>query len=155
MSDIDRIDALKGGGDPDVLHRMRTGWAVLGSTQHLSGYCLLVHDDAHHLTALSRAERTAFLLDLSLLGEAIQDVCSKVDPAFYRINYEILGNKWNHLHGHVHARYNWERQERGGLGAEAYDVHNVDRRVRHYSSSNPPLTVMTSIPCKSQRPRRK
>ncbi|WP_406475700.1 HIT family protein [Streptomyces sp. NBC_01615] len=112
MSDTDWIDVLKRGEDPNVLHRMRTGWAVLGSTQHLPGYCLLVHDSADHLTDLSRPERTAFLLDLSLLGEAVQEVCSATDPEFYRVNYEVLGNLWNHLHGHVHARYHWEPEER-------------------------------------------
>ncbi|MET7913543.1 HIT domain-containing protein [Streptomyces avermitilis] len=112
MSDADWISALERGEDPNVLHRMRTGWAVLGSTQHLPGYCLLVHDSADHLTDLSRSERAEFLLDLSLLGEAIQEVCSAADPAFYRVNYEVLGNLWNHLHGHVHARYHWEPQER-------------------------------------------
>lgn len=29
-----------------------------------------------------------------------------------RINYEILGNAWPHLHGHVHPRYEWEPADR-------------------------------------------
>ncbi|WP_367321924.1 HIT family protein [Streptomyces sp. HUAS ZL42] len=112
MSDTDWIDVLRQGDEPNVLHRMRTGWAVLGSTQFLPGYCLLVHESADHLTDLSRADRAGFLMDLSLLGEAVQQVCSAADPEFYRVNYEILGNFWNHLHAHVHARYHWEPQER-------------------------------------------
>jgi diadenosine tetraphosphate (Ap4A) HIT family hydrolase len=29
-----------------------------------------------------------------------------------RINYEVLGNSLYVLHGHVHARYEWEPKER-------------------------------------------
>jgi diadenosine tetraphosphate (Ap4A) HIT family hydrolase len=88
---------------------MRTGWAVIGDTQHLPGYSLLLYaGQANHLTDLPREERAAFLLDLSVLGEAVQEVCSAADPEFLRVNYEVLGNSWPHLHGHVHARYGWE-----------------------------------------------
>lgn len=109
---VDRIGAAERGENPTVLTRMATGWAVIGDTQHLPGYCLLLyHGEADHLTDLPRRERAAFLIDLSLLGEAVQRVCSNRDPAFTRINYEVLGNSWHHLHGHVHARYRWEPDE--------------------------------------------
>jgi hypothetical protein len=86
------LSVLARGDDPNVILRMRTGWAVLGDTQHLPGYSLLVHaGDADHLADLPRAERVAFLLDLSLLGEAISRVCAENDPGFLRINYEVLG----------------------------------------------------------------
>ena len=29
-----------------------------------------------------------------------------------RINYEVLGNGWHHLHGHVHPRYEWEPRDK-------------------------------------------
>ena len=105
----DRIGAAERGENHTVLTRMRSGWAVIGDTQHLPGYCLLLYSgQANHLTDLSRAQRLDFLFDLSLLGEAVAAVCGDRDPAFLRANYEILGNSWPHLHGHVHARYTWE-----------------------------------------------
>ncbi|WP_242606616.1 HIT family protein [Protofrankia symbiont of Coriaria ruscifolia] len=105
------LTTLESGEEPQVLHRMRTGWAVLGSTQHLPGYCLLVYaGSANHLTDLPRPERMDFLFDLSLLGEAVSQVCAARDEDFLRINYEVLGNLWPHLHGHVHARYSWEEE---------------------------------------------
>ncbi len=51
-----------------------------------------------------------FLFDLSLLGEAVAQVCAARDEDFLRITYEVLGNLWPHLHGHVHARYRWEEE---------------------------------------------
>ncbi|MGW7172258.1 HIT family protein [Streptomyces xanthophaeus] len=105
----DRLGAAERGENPTVLAQMRTGWAVIGDIQHLPGYCLLLYaGPANHLTDLPRAERARFLLDLSLLGEAVETVCGQRDPEFRRLNYEVLGNSWEHLHGHVHPRYHWE-----------------------------------------------
>lgn len=105
----DRIAAAERGENPTVLARTRTGWAVIGDTQHLPGYCLLLYGGrADHLTDLPRGERARFLLDLSLLGEAVEIACRERDPALRRLNYEVLGNSWHHLHGHVHPRYTWE-----------------------------------------------
>jgi diadenosine tetraphosphate (Ap4A) HIT family hydrolase len=94
--------------------RMRTGFAVIGDTQHLPGYSLLLTDDLEvdHLTDLPRSRRRDFLLDLSLIGEAVLAVTR--ERGAHRINYEVLGNSWPHLHGHVHARYKWEPRDRIG-----------------------------------------
>ncbi|MFG1792509.1 diadenosine tetraphosphate hydrolase [Nocardia sp. NPDC049149] len=106
---IDPIGAARQRTNPTVLCRMRTGWAVMGNTQHLPGYCVLLHDGAaDQLTELPRAERVTFMHDMVLLGEAVEKACRAADPAFARINYEVLGNLWPHLHGHIHARYHWE-----------------------------------------------
>lgn len=91
----DRVGAAERGENPTVLARMRTGWAVIGDVQHLSGYCLLLYaGQASHLTDLPRPERAEFLVDLSILGEAVQEAASALDPQFLRVNYEILGNSW-------------------------------------------------------------
>jgi diadenosine tetraphosphate (Ap4A) HIT family hydrolase len=99
------------GENPTVFARLRGGFAVIGITQHLPGYCLLLTDDpaANHLSDLDRARRTHFLLDMSLLGEAVERVCRP--DGLRRINYEVLGNSAAFLHAHVHARYEWEPAE--------------------------------------------
>jgi diadenosine tetraphosphate (Ap4A) HIT family hydrolase len=91
--------------------RMRRGYAIIGETQHLPGYSLLVVDDPaiSHLTELDRPARRHFLEDLALLGEAVETVCRP--NGLRRLNYEVLGNSWPVLHGHVHARYEWEPPE--------------------------------------------
>jgi diadenosine tetraphosphate (Ap4A) HIT family hydrolase len=103
----DRIGAAQRGENPLVLARMRSGFAVMGDYQFLPGYCvLLAAPQVNHLSDLPLPERTAFLVDMSLLGEAIMAVC---EPR--RMNYEILGNTDEYLHAHVWPRYNWEPQE--------------------------------------------
>ena len=112
MPPTDPIDAARRGENPTVLRRLRSGWAVIGDHQRLPGYCLLLHDgEADHLTDLPRSVRTVFLEDLALLGEAVMTACARLDSQLWRINYEVLGNSWPRLHGHVFPRYLWEPEK--------------------------------------------
>lgn len=91
-----------------VLARMRSGFAVIGDTQFLPGYCvLLASPRVNHLTDLSFPQRGVYLQDMTLIGEAILQVCQPL-----RINYEILGNYDHYLHAHIFPRYEWEPRER-------------------------------------------
>src|SRR5437867_10602765 len=97
-----------------VMARMRTGFAVIGDTQHLPGYSLLLTDDlaVDHATDLPWPKPRDFFFDLSLLGEAVFAVTRARGAR--RINYEVLGNSSPHLHGHVHVRYDWEPPDKIG-----------------------------------------
>jgi diadenosine tetraphosphate (Ap4A) HIT family hydrolase len=109
MSDwrADRVGSAERGENPMVLAHMRSGFAVIGDTQFLPGYCLLLASpERNHLTDLPLEQRSLFLLDMSLLGETIMTVCQP-----QRINYEILGNSLPMLHAHVWPRYDWEPSE--------------------------------------------
>jgi diadenosine tetraphosphate (Ap4A) HIT family hydrolase len=127
----DRIGAAHRGENPMVMARMRCGFAVIGDTQQLPGYSVLLCDDpaANHLTDLPWARRAAFLLDLSLLGEAVQAACRR--DGLRRINYEVPGNSMDFLHGHVHARYDWEPADLVGGPVWRYpkDVRYDDAHV--------------------------
>lgn len=70
----DRVGAALRGENPLVMARMSSGFAVIGDTQHLPGYSLLLTDDpsANHLTDLDWTRRRNFLFDLSLIGEAVE-----------------------------------------------------------------------------------
>jgi diadenosine tetraphosphate (Ap4A) HIT family hydrolase len=110
----DRVGSALRGENPLVMARMRGGFAVIGDTQHLPGYSLLLTDDAtvNHLTDLEWERRRVFLFDLSLIGEAVERACRR--DGLLRVNYEVLGNSLPILHGHVHARYAWEPPDKMG-----------------------------------------
>jgi diadenosine tetraphosphate (Ap4A) HIT family hydrolase len=110
----DLVGAALRGENPRVLLRMRAGFAVIGDTQFLPGYCVLLTDTpgTDQLTDLPRGHRAAYLTDVGLLGEAVARVCGARDPEFRRVNYEILGNGLPVLHTHVFPRYGWEDPER-------------------------------------------
>lgn len=80
---------------------MPSGWVVLGDTQILPGYSILLSDPlVQDLNALSLEERTAFLRDMSIVGDALLEVTGAS-----LINYEILGNADRALHSHIVPRY--------------------------------------------------
>jgi hypothetical protein len=66
------------------------------------------------LSGLPRGKRMAFLSDMERLGEAVELACRRLDPAFRRVNLEILGNTDGFLHAHVWPRYAWEPQDLAG-----------------------------------------
>ena len=106
----DRVGSALEGSNPTVLHRLDAGFAVIGDVQFLPGYSVLLTDrpGAERLTDLPRPVRRQFLADLEVLGEAVERVCAQRDPAFRRVNLEILGNADAFLHAHVWPRYDWE-----------------------------------------------
>ncbi|MBC7807284.1 MAG: hypothetical protein H7145_14175 [Akkermansiaceae bacterium] len=99
-----RVHSAQAGENTTVICRMPSGWAVMGDSQLLRGYCLLLSDPVvPDLNALSGAERAQFLADMATLGDAILEVSGAV-----RCNYEILGNQDPALHAHVFPRFDTE-----------------------------------------------
>lgn len=106
----DRIGSAHRGENPTVLRRLDAGFAVIGDRQFLPGYSVLLTDDpaVTRLSDLPRPRRLAYLTDTERLAEAVERVCARLDPAFRRVNIEILGNTDPYLHAHVWPRYDWE-----------------------------------------------
>lgn len=103
-----RIESAVRGENPTVLARMKSGFAVIGDTQFLPGYCVLLgYPRVRSLNDLSVDERLVFLKDMTILGDVIMSVCNPD-----RVNYEILGNTDEYLHAHVFPRYHWEDRAR-------------------------------------------
>jgi diadenosine tetraphosphate (Ap4A) HIT family hydrolase len=98
---IHRFVAAARAGDPTVIARLPSGWAVMGQKQMLSGYSLLLPDPVvPDLNALAATARDQFMRDLGLLGEAVRLATNAL-----RINYAIFGNLEPALHAHVHPRF--------------------------------------------------
>ncbi|MFI8823729.1 diadenosine tetraphosphate hydrolase [Streptomyces sp. NPDC053431] len=112
----DRIGTALRGENPTVLRRMSSGFAVIGDVQFLPGYSVLLVDDpgVSRLSDMPRRRRLSFLSDMDCLAEAVERACLRLDPAFRRVNLEILGNTDPFLHAHVWPRYAWEPAELAG-----------------------------------------
>ncbi|MEU8320543.1 diadenosine tetraphosphate hydrolase [Nonomuraea sp. NPDC048881] len=127
----DRVGSALAGRNPTVLRRLDAGFAVIGDTQFLPGYSVLLTDEpgVQRLSDLPRARRMAFLSDMELLGEAVERACGALDPAFRRVNLEILGNTDQFLHAHVWPRYEWEPEHLAGRPVWLYPPGSwTDRR---------------------------
>ncbi len=116
-----RVEAAQQGANPTVICRVKSGWVVLGDVQFLPGYSLLLPDPVvADLNALSMRDRTTFLQDMTLLGDALLTVTGAA-----RINYEILGNSEAALHAHVFPRFSTEPEEQQQKPVWFYDWNNA------------------------------
>ena len=116
-----RLEATRRGENPTFIARMQSGLAVMGDQQLLPGYTLLIADPVvESLEALKLEPRLAFLRGMSLLGQAVLEVCKPL-----RMNYSIYGNYDPFLHAHVRARYEWEDD---ALRRGPFDRYPADKR---------------------------
>ncbi|MDQ6418007.1 hypothetical protein RB620_01025 [Paenibacillus sp. LHD-117] len=128
----DRIGSAENGLNPLVICRMRSGYAVIGDTQFLPGYCVLLAapriDQLHDLDDINRG---IFLQDMGLLGEAVQKACQP-----RRVNYSILGNTDPFLHAHVFPRYDWEPEDVKPYPVWLYPKEKWTDKQYHYNEEN-------------------
>ena len=104
---LQRIESARNGIHPAVICRMASGWVFLANMQYLSGYCILQSDPVvESINALEPEQRTVFLGDMAIVGDAILEVTGA-----YRINYAIMGNSEPVLHAHIVPRYLSEPEE--------------------------------------------
>ena len=104
MTPAERLDALARGRDPQFVAKMASGYAVMGDSQFLTGYCVLLAEPLMgQLNDLEGETRTQFLNDMATLGDAILQATGAE-----RINYAILGNQDPFLHAHVFPRFKQE-----------------------------------------------
>lgn len=90
-----------------MIAKLPSGFAVMGDSQFLPGYCLLLaYPQVGKLNDLQGAARTQFLEDMARLGDAILGATAAV-----RINYSIYGNLDPFLHAHLFPRYESEAAE--------------------------------------------
>ena len=102
-----RVQEAQQGTNPFVVCRVPSGWVVLGDTQILPGYSILLADPvAADLNTLPFEDRARFLGDMSIVGDALLEVTGAA-----LINYEILGNADRALHAHIIPRYAHEPDE--------------------------------------------
>ncbi|WP_239163702.1 diadenosine tetraphosphate hydrolase [Paractinoplanes rishiriensis] len=119
----DRIGSARAGTNPTVLAKLPQSFAVIGDTQFLPGYCVLLVDDPSidRLTDLPKRQRLEFLNSMDTLGQAVEAACRAIEPGFRRMNYEILGNTDPCLHAHLFPRYEWESPAHIGRPVWLYD----------------------------------
>ena len=96
-----RIGEIREGTNPYFVRELETGYVVIGDYQRFEGYTLLLcKEHATELNQLAPAFRDAFLRDMAVTAEAVQN-------AFHpdKMNYELLGaGKGRHMHWHLFPR---------------------------------------------------
>lgn len=115
-----RVERILSGNDPEFLHELPSGFAILGKFQPdaVRGACMLLpREVVASPNELDSTARAAFFSDLVLLGDAILRVTGAE-----RINYLVLCNQVPELHGHAIPRFADEDPVKRLQGPfEAYD----------------------------------
>ena len=97
----DRIGKIRKGTNPYFVRELETGYVVIGDHQRFEGYSLLLcREHATELSQLAPDFRSAFLRDMAVTAEAVQN-------AFHpdKLNYELLGaGIGRHMHWHIFPR---------------------------------------------------
>jgi len=107
MSVAKQVSAARAGVEPALICRVPSGWVVLCTMQYLRGYCILLPDPVvPSLNDLVPQQRTSYLYDMSIVGDALLEVTGA-----HRINYAIMGNSDQVLHSHIVPRYLTEPDE--------------------------------------------
>ena len=111
------VEACRKGSYELLITRMSSGWAVMGGSQFLVGYSLLLPDPVvPHLNAMESTHRDQFLKDMATLGDTVLAVTGAL-----RINYAMFGNTEPVLHAHIIPRYANEAPELRTSHPWAYD----------------------------------
>jgi diadenosine tetraphosphate (Ap4A) HIT family hydrolase len=115
-----------------------SGWVVLGDTQFLPGYSLLLADPVvESINDLAVADRQVFLTEMTILGDALLQLTEA-----YRINYEILGNTDAALHAHVFPRYRHEPDGYREMPVWLYDRESRNNRPFDLERDKPFIAVL-------------
>jgi diadenosine tetraphosphate (Ap4A) HIT family hydrolase len=121
------VESCRAGTYVPLIARMSSGWAVMGNSQFLRGYSLLLPDPVvPHLNAMDASTRDQFLSDMGRLGDAVLAATGAL-----RINYAMFGNVEPALHAHVIPRYTDEAEAMRTAHPWAYDWNAAPKFAIH------------------------
>ncbi|EKE22242.1 MAG: diadenosine tetraphosphate (Ap4A) hydrolase like protein HIT family hydrolase [uncultured bacterium] len=87
--------------NPYFVAELETGYVVLGDYQFYRGYTIFIcKEHKQELHELDVDFKVKFLKEMSVVAEAVH---LALKP--HKLNYELLGNLYNHLHWHIFPRY--------------------------------------------------
>lgn len=97
----ERINQIKENNNPNFIIELETSYVVLADSQFYYGYVLLLSKYHHkELHELAKEIKESYLKEMAKVAEVIFEICTP-----NKLNYELLGNKHEHLHWHIIPRY--------------------------------------------------
>jgi len=108
--------------DPYFIKEMETGYVCLGWHQYFEGYTVFICKQ--HKTELHFLEtefRKKFLYEMSLVAEAVYKAFNP-----QKLNYDLLGNGYPHMHWHIIPRYEKDLVDRNVVYLHKPDAFSND-----------------------------
>lgn len=95
------VEKVRNGEDPFFIIELEAGYATLRWYQRYKGYTLFISKEhATELHELSFDMKMKYLEEMAIVSEAIFNVFKPK-----KMNYELLGNAYAHMHWHLIPRY--------------------------------------------------
>lgn len=104
----ERVALWKEGHNPYFIHEFETAIFVIGDHQFYRGYSLLLLKE--HVRELHELDRITYMKlqeELYIAGNAIARTFKP-----WKLNYQCLGNKDQHVHWHIVPRYESDQYHR-------------------------------------------
>ena len=96
-----RLELWRQGNLPHFIHEFETSIFVVGEHQHYEGYSLLyLKEHVENLVDLDPKTNQQLALELQIASGA---VIAAFNP--WKLNYQLIGNKAQHIHWHILPRY--------------------------------------------------
>ncbi len=130
----ERIGLIKENKNPYFVAELETGYVVLGDFQFYRGYSLFLY--RNHVTELSLLEKETkqkFLEEMSNVAEAVYQCWQP-----RKMNYELLGNGYPHLHWHLVPRHKSDSEPRR-------TIWTIDRSIREAEGTRPNRTKLLKM----------
>lgn len=97
----DRVELIKAGQYPFLIHEFEHSYLMLGEHQYFDGYCVLISKNHHREMAdIPSPEREMIFADMMTTSKLLQKVFKPK-----KMNLCSLGNVVEHLHWHFFPRY--------------------------------------------------
>lgn len=122
----DSIQSIERRANSYFVAELETGYVEIGWHQFFKGYT--VFSCKYHKTELHELEkpfRTKFLEEMSIVAEA---VCRAFNPV--KMNYELLGNSFPHMHWHLFPKHANDPSPDG-------PVWKIDPTIKEAESARP------------------
>ncbi|GAB4218906.1 MAG: HIT family protein [Candidatus Microgenomates bacterium] len=130
------ISKIKKGLNKNFIKEFNTGYLVLEDYQYFKGYVIFISKiHKQELHQLSYTYKKNFLLEMAYIAEIIYKIFKPK-----KINYELLGNKYSHLHWHIIPRYKNEK-----LNNKPIWIIPEDIRKKNYLSNEDRNKIIKKI----------
>jgi diadenosine tetraphosphate (Ap4A) HIT family hydrolase len=97
----ERVNKIKNGDYPYLIHEFKNSYLVLGEHQYYRGYCVLISKSHHkEMADIPSPEREEIFLEMMNSSKLLQDFFKPK-----KMNLCSLGNVVEHLHWHFFPRY--------------------------------------------------
>lgn len=140
----ERILKIKEGTNPYFVKEMETGYVVIGDYQHFKGYTLFLfkeHETELHL--IDPVTKMKFLEEMSVVAEAVLNATGAE-----KMNYEMLGNGYAHMHWHLFPRRENDLENYGNSGKGPVWWYPMEKM--YHDSNRPTSEELIDLKCTLQ-----